>query len=273
MKKTDKYLRITASVLFLLLFLSGCSKCASDHKNDEYEAEKRYMISSLDQKDNFSKLLYQNLETVDGTKYTLIRNVSSGIVTYQRSSGGIDFFDSGLEKTGEPHLTANRDFVYVMYENGKKLALLDYEKNSKFIVDLDEPQTDVSIATVGEYLYYFSKEKGLLRMSRDIKESTEMDLSGIIKIEGEIENLFLNKSSRGLMIMGDEFSSIYFLNINGEKTSLSKLKLKGHNDVIKNARIVEYDRKYYIKPGNEDFVLEFDYEGNFIEKRKMPDEE
>jgi hypothetical protein len=112
------------------LFLSGCSKCASDNKNEDYEAEKMYMISSLDQKDNFSKLLYQNLETVDGTKYTLIRN-----------------------------------------------------------------------------------------------------------------------------------------------RNVSKLKLKGYEDVIKNARVVEYDKKYYIKPGKEDFVLEFDYEGNFIEKRKMPDEE
>jgi len=115
--------------LFVLMCFPGCSKCASDNKNEDYETEKQYMITSLDQKDNFSKLLYQNLETVDGTKYTLIRN-----------------------------------------------------------------------------------------------------------------------------------------------RNVSKLKLKRYDDVIKNARIVEYDRKYYIKPGNEDFVLECDYEGNFIEKRKMPDE-
>lgn len=263
---------LTFSV-FVLISFSGCSKCASDNKNDEYEAEKRYMISSLDQKDNFSKLLYQNKETVDGTKYTLIRNVSSGIVTYQRSSGGINFFDSGLEKTGEPCLTANRDFVYVMYENGKKLALLDYDKNSKFIIDLDEPQTDVSIAAAGEHLYYSSKEKGLLRMSKDIKESTEMDLSGVIEIEGNIENLFLNKSSRGLMLMGDGFSSLYFYSINSDKLTLYRLKLNGCDVKPEDPKVVEYDKKYYIKPGKEDFVLEFDYEGNFIAKRKMPDEE
>jgi len=258
--------------LFVLISFSGCSKCASDNKNEDYEAEKQYMITSLDQKDNFSKLLYQNLETVDGTKYTLIRNMSNGIVTYQRSSGGIDFFDSGLEKTGEPHLTANRDFVYVMYENGEKLALLDYDKNSKFIIYFDEPQTDVSIAAAGEHLYYSSKEKGLLRMSKDIKESTEMDLSGIIKIEGEIENLFLNKSSRGLMLIGNKFGSIYFFRTKSDRHNLSRLEIKGYDKKIINPRVVEYDKKYYIKPGNEDFVLEFDYEGNFIEKRKMPDE-
>lgn len=265
----------SVSIVLLIIFMvfPGCSGCESNKDDSDYEAEKMNMISKLDQKDNFSKLLYQNMETVDGTKYTLVRNVSSGTVTYQKSPGGIDFFDSGLENTGEPHLTANMDFVYVMYENGKEMALLDYDKNQTFVIDFDEPQTDVSIAAQGEFLYYYSKEKGLLRMSRDIKESTEMDLSGIIEIEGKIENLFLNKSSRGLMLMGNRFSSLYFYFMNSDKSTLYRLKLNGYDVKLKDPKVVEYDKKYYIKSANEDFILKFDYDGNFIEKRKKADEE
>ena len=75
------------------------------------------------------------------------------------------------------------------------------------------------------------------------------------------------------MLTGDGFSSLYFYSMNSDKSTIYRLKLNGYNEIIKNPRVVEYDKKYYIKPGNENFVLEFDYDGNFIAKRKIQDEE
>jgi len=254
----------------IILLNPGCNK-----RNDElkHEMGKREMIETIEQKNNFSRLLYSNQEEVGGKKYILIRNMTNSIVKYDTEFTQANFFDAKIKNSGEPHLTANSSYAYVTYENNDKLSLIDTRKNTGYIINFDKPQTDVSISAYGEHLYFYSKESKLLRMSKDIKQSTEMGLDGIMEIEGKVEKLFLNKSSRGLMIMGNEFSSIYFFKIESNKPNLSRIKLNGYDEIIKNPRIVEYDKKYYIKPENENYVLEFDYKGNFIKKMEIPIEE
>jgi hypothetical protein len=237
----------------------------------QHEEGKKQMVESLSQRENFSRLLYQNIETINGKKYVLIRNLDKGIIDYETEFKKNNFFDTGLKNTGEPYLTANNTYAYVTFENNERIALIDTKNNKAIAVKFDEPQTNISMAAHGDGLYFYSKESGLMWYDKEFKIHERIGEKQIEEMEGRSENLFLNMSSRGLMIIGDEFSSIYFINKKGTKVTLTKLNLKGYDEVIENPTIVEYNKHYYIKPANQDNVLEFDYNGNFKRKMEIPD--
>ncbi|MEM0438173.1 MAG: hypothetical protein QXU54_02635 [Candidatus Micrarchaeia archaeon] len=259
----------SVGIITCLVLNPGCK--IRDSTDLERELDRKSMERIVEQKENFSKLLYDNVETHNGKKYVLIRNLPKGIIDYGTEFSSNNFFNLGIKNTGEPHLTANDKYVYAMFENGDMLAGADTRKNKTIGVELGGPQTNVSMAASEEWLFYYSKERGLELYSTDLSNYQKVDLKYLQTREGKVERLFLNKSTRGIMAMGDGFSSIYFINTYEGEIGYTQLKLKGYSGKIENPRVVEYNRKYYIKPEKENYVLEFDYNGNFVRKMDIPE--
>lgn len=254
--KKFKNMITLATLTSILLINPGCKE--RNESNLEYEKEKQQMVNSLNQKDNFSKLLYSNQEVVNGKKYVLIGNTTEAVIKYDTQFKENNLFDGELKKTGEPHLTANNTYAYITYENNTKLALIDTKNERVSLLDMGKAQTNISIATDGNYVYYYSKENGLNVFDKELKNYNSIDLEHVKNIEGKISEIFLNKSSRGLMFMGSNFGSIYFYKVDKKGNyNLSRLKLQ-FDEKIQKPRVVEYNGKYYVKPENENVVYEFD---------------
>lgn len=266
---TFKKFVASVGIITCLVLNPGCKIRGTDDL--ERELDKHSLERIVEQKENFSKLLYDNVETHNGKRYVLIRNLPTGIIDYETEFSSNNFFKLGIKNTGEPHLTANGKYVYAMFENGDILACADTRKNTTVGVTLGGPQTNVSMAASEEWLFYYSKERGLELYSKDLSNYQKVDFEYLRSQEGKVDRLFLNKSTRGIMAMGDGFSSIYFINKYEGEIGYTQLKLKGYDGKIDNPRVVEYNRRYYIKPANAEYVLEFDHNGNFMRKMDIPE--
>lgn len=270
--KKFKNMITLATLTSIILINPGCK--VRDESNLEYEKEKQHMVDSLSQKENFSKLLYSNQEVINDKKYILIGNTTEAIVKYDTMFKENNFMEGKLKKTGEPHLTANNNYAYITYENNNMLALVDTKNERVSLLDMGKKQTNISIATYGNYVYYYSKENGLNVFDKELKNVTKINLKDIENIEDNIENIFLNKSSKGIIMMGNRFKHIYLIETDKNlQSTLARLKLKEYYEKIEKPRIVQYNEKYYIKPTTENYVLEFDKEGKFIRKMNVQEEE
>jgi hypothetical protein len=269
--KKFKNMITLATLTTILLINPGCKD--RNKSNFEYEKEKNKIINVQEQKENFSRLLYSNQETVNGKKYALIENTTEAVIKYDTGFSKHNLFDGKLKKTGKPHLTANKFYAYITYENNDKLALIDIKNEKVSLLDMKVAQTSISIATYRDYVYYYSKENGLNVFDKELKTITKVSLKDVEEIEGKIESVFLSKSSKGIIMIGSGFKHIYLIETDdNQQSTFARLKLKNYGEKIENPRIVQYDEKYYIKPTKENYVLEFSKEGNFIKKMDVPEE-
>lgn len=132
--KKFKNMITLATLTTILLINPGCKD--RNKSNFEYEKEKNKIINVQEQKENFSRLLYSNQETVNGKKYALIENTTEAVIKYDTGFSKHNLFDGKLKKTGKPHLTANKFYAYITYENNDKLALIDIKNEKVSLLDM-----------------------------------------------------------------------------------------------------------------------------------------
>jgi hypothetical protein len=261
---------LLTAVTACILLNPQCGKNISDR---EYDKEKQKMINVMDQQENFSRLVETNIKTINGKKYEILRFGTKAVLEY-KTDFAENILPLEIDNTGKAHLTANKNYAYIMLEEGQKLIRVDTRNKTQRTVDLESNNTNISLSSDDNYVFLYSKEKGLLIMDKELNNYKSINLRQVENIEGKISNLFLNKSSRGLMFVGNNFGSIYFYKIdkNGNY-DLSRLKLQ-HEEKFQNPRIVEYEGKYYIKPENKEKIYEFDGNtGKLLREMDMPKEE
>lgn len=280
-KKKSKISKINTMITMtglatLLLLNEGVSR--EKNKDIEYEKKKIEMIDQMnsvqDSKSNFSRLLYPNVETVNGKKYTAM-DMKYVVVAFETEFTKKTYMKyTNIKNTGQMHLTANKEFVYTMFENGKELVRLNSKNDEVITIKFDKPLTNISMSSTNEFLFVYSKEMGLMAYNKELSGNSQINLKEIKDIEGEVKDVFVNKYDNKVMIMGSNFKHVYFIDIKDDKLKMSRLKLDSKLGKIEKPRVVEFEKNLFIKPENENFLYEIDGKtGKLLSMKEIPKEE
>lgn len=260
----------------LLLLNDGISR--KKPEDIEYEKKKIEMIDQMnsvqDSKSNFSRLLYPNVETVNGKKYTAM-NMKHVIVAFETEFTNKTYMKyKNIKNTGQMHLTANKNYAYTMFENGKELVRLNSKNDEVITIKFDKPLTNISMSSTNDFLFVYSKEMGLMAYNKELSGNSQINLNEVNDIEGEVKDIFVNKHDNKIMIMGSNFKHIYFIDIKEDKLKMSRLKLDSNLGKIEKPRVVKFENNLFIKPKNENFLYEIDGKtGKLISMKEIPKEE
>lgn len=260
----------------LLLLNQGISR--KNQQDIEYEKKKMEMIDQMnsvqDKKNNFSRLLYPNVETVNGKKYTAM-NMKHVFVAFETEFTGKAYMKyENIKNTGQMHLTANKDNAYTMFENGTELIRLNTKNNQVIKIKFEKPLTNISMSSTNNFIFVYSDQKGLMAYNKDLNGSSKVNLNEVKEVEGEIKDLFVNKYEDKVMIMGSGFKHIYFIDIKENRLNISRLKLDSNLGNIEKPRVVKFENNLFIKPENENFIYEVDEKtGKLLNMMEIPVEE
>lgn len=276
-KKIKKIFAVgMAGIATIFLLNKGIER--NSFNDIEYEKQKIEMIDQInsiqDSKNNFSRLLYPNVETVNGKRY-IAMHTNGIVVSFETEFVKQNYMKyNEIENTGQPHLTANKEFAYTMFENGTELVRLSSKNTDVKKIRFDKPLTNISISSTNDFLFIYSNETGFIIYDKDLNNKTKIDLRNIKEIETDIKDICINKFEDKIMLIGSGFKHIYFMDLTKEKMEITRLKLDSNLGKVENPKLVKFENNFFIKSEKDNFIYEIDGKtGKLLSMKEMPKEE